>query len=125
MMCPSQTLKIIVAEDDKAFSQILKIRLSKFGYEPRFAENAEQALMLIANDTPDVVLTDNSMPGMSGIALIKVLKQLRPGLPAILITADTGRADVAGVAHIFDKTCMDWELLQETIEQITKPSLLK
>ena len=60
-------------------------------YETQFALSGEQALDLVAQAVPDLVLLDVMMPGMSGLETLERLRGLPGGnkLPVILITADT------------------------------------
>jgi two-component system nitrate/nitrite response regulator NarL len=67
------------------------------------ASNAEEALQsLQADDPPDLILMDFHLPGRSGIAASKVIKQKHPALPIVMLTIQEGeqylkRARAAGV----------------------------
>lgn len=54
---------------------------------PVFASNGREALALIAERPPDLVLTDLQMPEMDGLALVETVRRNVPGLPVILMTA--------------------------------------
>ena len=55
------------------------------------ADSGAQALTLLRADTRvDVLLSDLTMPGMDGLQLIRAAQEIRPGLPAILLTGYTG-----------------------------------
>ena len=54
---------------------------------PVFASNGREALALIAERPPDLVLTDLQMPEMDGLALVEQVRRSVPGLPVILMTA--------------------------------------
>ena len=49
------------------------------------AENAAKALDAVAASKPDLVLADITLPGKSGLELIKDIKAIRPGLPVLVI----------------------------------------
>lgn len=58
------------------------------GFDVIRAHGAEAALDIIRRDEPlDVLVTDYDMPGMSGLDLVRRAADLRPGLPALVITA--------------------------------------
>lgn len=76
---------IAIVDDDPAIRFTLEEILEKMGHAPRCFDRAEAALGAI--DDVDLVLTDLAMPGMDGIALLQEVKQRRPELPAILLTA--------------------------------------
>lgn len=59
-----------------------------------YADGGEQALASVAEEVPDVVVTDLTMPGMSGLELVSALQKLHPHLPVIIMTS-MGSEDVA------------------------------
>ena len=60
--------------------------LSNFGYSVDTARSAEEALSLFNPHDHDVVLTDNSMPGMSGVEMAHVIKLRSPATPILMYT---------------------------------------
>ncbi|MCX6272923.1 MAG: PAS domain S-box protein [Bacteroidetes bacterium] len=80
--------KILIAEDDFISSQYLGRLLVNSGFTVLHAENGEQAVEFVRN-TPDinVILMDIRMPVMDGIEAMKLIRQIRPGLPIIAQTA--------------------------------------
>jgi adenylate cyclase len=87
----------ILAVDDVASNlEILQVRLEAQGYEVITASDGEQALQLIREDEPDLVLLDIMMPKIDGITVLKQLKQDAAArfLPVILITAKADTSDV-------------------------------
>lgn len=68
------TQVILVAEDDKFYANIYKVKLTKEGYEVMLAENGEQALKLAREKKPDLILLDLIMPVKDGFETLKELK---------------------------------------------------
>jgi two-component system, OmpR family, response regulator VicR len=62
--------KIVLAEDNSTLSLLLKFRLEKEGYELFIAKDGKEALNMIENQTPDIILTDIMMPFVSGLEVI-------------------------------------------------------
>ena len=60
--------------------------LGGIGCRARQAASGEQALDLISEETPDLILLDLQMPGMNGVQLLDELRQGHPALPVIIIT---------------------------------------
>jgi CheY-like chemotaxis protein len=61
--------------------------LKKLGHQTREARNGAQALTLIESGTPfDLMITDYSMPKMTGMQLAEAVRKLRPDLPIVLAT---------------------------------------
>lgn len=80
-------MKTILLVDDKDESRIAtKWFLTNFGYLVDSAPGAEVALALFNPKTHDVVITDNSMPGMSGAEMAHVIKLRSPSTPVLMYT---------------------------------------
>lgn len=86
---------ILVVDDEPDVARILRDLLDHLGYQPTVVHHPDAALQLVA-DAPQafrLVITDFTMPGMTGDRLLELLKALRPDLPVILTsgyTADGG-----------------------------------
>lgn len=105
-MMDEQT-RILIVEDEEMNIDMLSRRLSKAGYEVATAMNGADALHLIGQQSVDMVLLDQMMPGMSGL---EVLDRLRANpqthdLPVIMVTA---LADGASVAEAFERGADDY-----------------
>jgi diguanylate cyclase (GGDEF)-like protein len=94
----SAKANILLVDDDPASIQLLGRILSEVG-NVRFATRAEDALRLVHDSPPDVILLDAEMPGMSGFELCKALKA-EPDyaeIPVIFVTSHTETAfEVSG-----------------------------
>ena len=84
-----------------------------------------QAMAPVATVTPVriAVLSDINMPGMDGLQLLTEIKQRRPDLPVVMVTAygddeRRRRADQYGAAEFLTKP-VDFELLKERLSQLT------
>ena len=80
-------LIVWVVDDDQSVRLVLEKALQQAGMTTRSFERAEHLLEAIENATPDVLITDVRMPGMSGITLLDRLTHASPTLPIIVITA--------------------------------------
>jgi CheY-like chemotaxis protein len=81
--------KILVVDDEFDLLQTICATLELGGYEPLPAGNGREALKLLANTTPDLVLTDVMMPYMSGYDLVAAIRKLPQGgdVPTVLMSA--------------------------------------
>jgi len=80
--------KIVLAEDNSTLSLLLKFRLEKEGYELLMAVDGKQAIELIEEHTPDLILTDIMMPYISGLEVIShVRNELDLKVPIIVFSA--------------------------------------
>ena len=69
------TFKVLVAEDDDDIRFALDLLLSMEGYVVVTAQDGEQALKLAKNEDPDLIITDISMPKMTGVELTRLIRQ--------------------------------------------------
>ena len=79
--------KIIVVDDDPLILEAVSALLSEYDYASFPYENASDAFEYLKAGDTDVVLTDISMPGMTGLELLDKIKALYPQVPVILMTA--------------------------------------
>lgn len=89
------TATILVVEDEPAIQELIAYNLKQAGHQPMRADNAEQALNLVSNALPDLVLLDWMLPGMSGIDLARRLRNDRRtrAVPIIMLTARSEEQD--------------------------------
>ena len=78
---------ILVIDDDQDLRESIVEILSEHGFEAVGCETAEVALRKIKRRRPSIVIVDNIMPGMGGMALIPILKREHPDIKIIMITA--------------------------------------
>jgi CheY-like chemotaxis protein len=85
--------KILIVDDELHVTLLLKQFLERTGYSVNTASNGEQALVRIAEQIPDVLITDVQMPKMGGIELCETIASRHPGLCQfiILMTSRTDR----------------------------------
>jgi DNA-binding NtrC family response regulator len=76
---------ILVVDDDEAIRDML-YDLFEEKHRCHLSETAEQALSYLETEHYDVILTDISMPGLSGLELLSYVRQSQPDTPIIVIT---------------------------------------
>jgi len=77
--------RILVVDDETQITRVLKTTLQSQGYEVRTAADGESALNLAADWIPDLIVTDLSMPRMSGIELTRAVRE-RSQAPIIVLS---------------------------------------
>ena len=95
-MLDSQTT-VLVAEDSRTQSVLFRSLLEKAGYHTVMAVNGREALDMIRNMPPDVVITDLNMPEMNGLELVEAVHANFPSIPVILATG-VGNEEIAAEA---------------------------
>ncbi|WP_075792243.1 phosphate regulon transcriptional regulator PhoB [Massilia putida] len=91
---------ILIVEDDAAILELIATTLARSGYRIIRASTAEAAHAILRDVVPDLVLTDWSLPGQSGLSLVRTLRadHHTRQLPIIMVTARSGEQDtIAGL----------------------------
>jgi excisionase family DNA binding protein len=76
----------LVVDDDGDIRRLIGFYLEQDGYRVALARNGRDALDSARQETPDVVLLDLRMPGMSGAEVLSELRVVNPDLPVIIVT---------------------------------------
>lgn len=83
--------KILVVDDEKVITSLLKQAFSRAGFEVRAAESAEEALKVLEQDDIPVMFLDLNLPGMNGMDLCRRIKKDKP---MAIVFAVTGYASL-------------------------------
>jgi len=67
--------KIVIVEDELAYSKLLKDQLASRSYEVVTASDGEEGLEVVKKERPDLLLVDIRMPKMDGLAMLNQLRQ--------------------------------------------------
>jgi len=118
----SQLRTILLVDDEPGTRILTKWFLNNFGFTVDPARTAEEALARFDPRVHDLVITDNSMPGMSGVELAHIIKMRSPATPVVMFSGNPPQ----------DHNCLDLVLqrpthlmlLKEGLDQIlARPSL--
>jgi DNA-binding NtrC family response regulator len=78
--------RLLLVDDEVLFTTNLSKLLTRRGYDVTAVNNGEQALQIVQEHEFDVVILDQQMPGMDGIAVLRNLKSTVPDLEVIMLT---------------------------------------
>lgn len=78
-----QKAKMLIVEDEPATRRLLSQIFERLGHSVSAAEDGFSALEQIRKETPDILLSDLNMPGMSGFELLSVVRRKTPGIYVI------------------------------------------
>ena len=90
----SASATILIVDDEAAFADLVAERLTGSGYRVLRADDAAGALEVLTVETPDLLLVDVQMPGMSGIELVEKLAR-QDRLPPTVVMSAYGRLETA------------------------------
>jgi DNA-binding response OmpR family regulator len=99
--------RILVVDDEIGALTLIGIMLERGGFEVLKAKNAEVALGVLEQETPDLIILDVMMPGMDGIELCRTIRG-RPeteGTPVLILSA---RGDAESVMRGMDAGATDY-----------------
>jgi CheY-like chemotaxis protein len=125
---PLAGVRVVVVDDDRVSLMAITAMVGSWGAQIRFTTSGDEALRLIGEEAPDLLLADLYMPGMDGFDLMRRVRELPPGaggrIPGIAITAhpsfDSRRdAERAGFGAVFPKPFATDELI-ETMVKLAK-----
>ncbi len=121
--------KILVVDDEKLMRWSLSQKLSEWNLDAVTAETGKEALQLVPQEMPDLIMLDNRLPDKKGIDLLKEIKSKWPELPVIMITAYGVVDDVVTAmrrgAYDFITKPIDDTKLQSTIKNALETASLK
>lgn len=100
--------RIMIVESNRDDADILGLAVSFIGHEPLPAYGGRQALELVIDQRPDLVLLDLVMPEMDGYETLQRLRSNLPiaDMPVIVVTASTGAGVEQRVLEIGGSACL-------------------
>jgi len=127
---PLEGLRLVVVDDDRVSLMAISAIVQAWGAQIRATSTARDALRLIREEKPDLVVSDLYMPEMDGFDFMRRVRELPPtsggATPGIAVTAhpsfDSRRdAERAGYGAVFSKPFPRQELM-DTILALARPS---
>jgi two-component system nitrogen regulation response regulator GlnG len=103
--------EIWVVDDDESIRWVLERGLSENGIEVETFDSANKVLKKLETENPSLILTDIKMPGKSGIDLLDEVKELRPEIPIIIMTA---HSDLESAVESYEHGA--WEYLPKPFD---------
>ncbi|PYV52074.1 MAG: hypothetical protein DMG92_02210 [Acidobacteria bacterium] len=98
----SFNFRILVVDDEPLIVHTAALILREGGYEVRTASDGFEALTALSRSVPDILISDLSMPNMSGFELLSIVRRRFPQLPVIAISGEyTGIAPTGLIADAF------------------------
>ena len=95
----SAPMRVVVADDDADIRDLVHFKLSDAGYVVHAFGDGAEAWASFQADPPDLVVLDVQMPGMSGIEVLRRIRDVSDAVPVVLLSARSRDSDVdAGLA---------------------------
>jgi len=88
-------VRILLAEDERNFGRLVEAELSDSGHEVDLVADGVEAVLRCVDREYDFALLDIKMPRLDGINALRIIKRLRPALPAITYSGNAGSGEMA------------------------------
>jgi two-component system cell cycle response regulator DivK len=116
--------KVLIADDNRAGRDLIRAILKPIRCDIIEATHGQEALDLVRQERPDLVLLDIDMPGLDGLTVVKIIRQdaAYSGLPVVAVTAfamegDREKAIAAGFTAYFTKPVRA-AVLRQQVQQL-------
>jgi len=86
-------ISLLVVEDEQSLAESLAFTLEKYGYQVRLTHDGNEALKILEEFTPDLILLDVMLPGKDGYEVCREVQRLPKVIPIIMITARSSETD--------------------------------
>jgi CheY-like chemotaxis protein len=111
-------MKILIVDDDENNLLLTKLELRDELWEVITASSGEEAMELCKSENPDIVILDVKMPGIDGITLLRILKEIRPNTPMAIFTGyDKAAVNVPEEADALIIKSSSYEELKEFVRR--------
>lgn len=88
-MLPTQKTRVLIVDDDGSMAKYLQSYLSRRNFDVSTAVSGEEAIRMFRVYDPTLVLLDLAMPGMNGIETLERMKQIKPDVSVIMLSAQS------------------------------------
>ncbi len=102
---PASLARILLVDDDPDFCEALGDRLRALGFQVAVAGRGPEALRLVREDPPALVLLDLVLPGLDGMAVLETVRREEPDVPVVVIT---GHGTIARAVDAMKKGAYDF-----------------
>ena len=121
--------KVLIVDDEKLIRWSVRRQLEEWGYAALEAESGTGGLAQIRAEAPDLILLDVRLPDLSGIEVLREIKQNNLSIPVIMITGDPQLDDIKTAIKLgaldFIKKPLDFDELQITLANAIDRSHLR
>jgi DNA-binding NtrC family response regulator len=114
---PAATKRILVIDDDATARRTLERFLTREGFAVTTAPNANEGLLAVQVDQPDIILTDIYMPGMNGLELQAKIQEFAPHINILLMT---GQDDMPTTVQAMQQGAYDYITKPIDLERLKK-----
>ena len=114
---------LLVVDDDEAIRELIRVKMMYRGYDVQVADSGAAAFRVLQEHDVDMVLIDQEMPGRDGMETFMSIREERPDLPAIMITAHGSKHliksfFISGGRDFIEKPIVDFDSFEFRIKRV-------
>lgn len=88
------SVRILLIEDEEALRELLVYNFSRLGFSVTALDNANDALIVLEDWPPDIILLDLMLPGLKGLQFLEILRRSDQKVPVVIISALNAETDL-------------------------------
>lgn len=92
--------KVLIVDDEVDYLNLMKERIGSWGYEVTTASAGKEALVMIKDNKPDIVVLDYLMPNMNGTEVLRQIRKFDKNLAVIMFTAHADTKNIKGAQDL-------------------------
>lgn len=114
--------RILFVDDEESLTVVCKHILEHYGYAVETRTSGQEALRLFCTDPLrfDIIVSDQTMPGMTGVELAAQIHEIRPEIPFILITGFSGSITLGRIQNQSICECIAKPVMGKDLEKIIR-----
>ena len=93
-------IKVLIVDDEVDYLSLMKERVGSWGYEVILAQSGKEALAIIKEELPDIVVLDFLMPEMDGTETLRQIRKFNKNLAVIMFTAHADAKNIKGAQDL-------------------------
>ncbi len=111
-------MKILIVDDELQVAKVLADSVKLQGHETFVAGSGEEGLALLDQARPDAVFLDIVMPGMSGLEVLRRIRQTHPALPVIVVTGHASASQIEEARRLGATECVVKPFVLNQLNQV-------
>lgn len=93
-------IRVLIVDDEVDYLALMQERIESWEYDVITAEGGSEALAIIKEKKPDIVILDYLMPDMDGTSVLKAIRKFDKDLPVIMFTAHPDVKNIKGAQEL-------------------------
>jgi len=119
--------RVLFVEDETVARELIRVQLKSCDFFPLFAEDGNSCLEALKEEEISLLIMDYQLPDISGLSLVRIVKEMKPGLPVVVLSAQPDpvirEAVLEAGAELFLPKPFNMSKIKEQLEQLVGTAL--